>query len=97
MGFADDWKDWRDRPFPLDPPASSDLGVELRSIDTFAAGCLDTFSERGALDEQRIAVLERCLRDLHPLLSQVPESAGDYFAELAGLCRRVLGAVGRRN
>nr|AAS92969.1 hypothetical protein [uncultured bacterium] len=97
MGFAEDWKAWCDRPFPLDPPASSALGFELRSIDTFAAGCLDTFSERGTLDEPRIAVLERCLRDLRPLLPQVPESAGDYFNQFAELCGRALGAVGRRN
>jgi hypothetical protein len=36
-----DWKAWRDRPFPSQVPASSELGFELRSIDTFAAGCLD--------------------------------------------------------
>jgi len=97
MGFAEDWKAWRERPFPSEPPASSELGFELRSIDSFAAGCLDTFSERGALDDQRIGVLERCLRDLDRLLPQVPESAGDYFATLAKLCRSALGAVGRRN
>ena len=97
MGFAEDWKAWRARPFPSEPAASSDLGFELRSIDTFAAGCLETFSQHGSLDDQRIAVLEQCLRDLHPLLSQLPEPAGEYFAELAALCRSVLGAVGRRN
>lgn len=97
MGFAEDWKVWRDRPFPAEPDASSDLGFELRSIDTLAAGCLDTFSGRGSLDEQRIVILEGCLHDLQPLLSQVPEAAVDYFTELAELCRRALGAFGRRN
>jgi hypothetical protein len=97
MGFAEDWKAWRKRPFPREPSASSDLGFELNSIDTFAAGCLDTFSQLGTLDTERIIVLERCLRDLHPLLPQIPDSARDYFSELADLCRRVLGVVGRRN
>jgi hypothetical protein len=97
MGFAEDWKAWRARPFPTEVAASSDLGFELISIDTFAAGCLDTFSHRGTLDDERVGILERCLRDLHALLPQVPESSADYFAELASLCRRVLGAVGRRN
>jgi hypothetical protein len=97
MSFTEDWKAWRQRPFPSEVSASTELGFDLLSIDTFAAGCLDTFSKFGTLDEQRISALERCLGDLHPLLSQVPDSAGDYFAELANLCRRVLGAVGRRN
>jgi hypothetical protein len=97
MGFAEDLKAWREQPFPSEPSASSDLGFELRSIDSFAAGCLDTFSRCRTLDDQRIVVLEGCLRDLHLLLSQVPESARGYFTELAELCRRVLGEVGRRN
>jgi hypothetical protein len=97
MGFAEDWTAWRERPFPSEPPASSDLGFELASIDTYAAGCLDTFSRRGTLDDQRTSVLERCLRDLHTLLPQVPDSARDYFTELAELCRTALGAVGRRS
>jgi hypothetical protein len=97
MSFAEDWKAWRHRPFPAEPSASTDLGFELISIDTCAAGCLDTLSQRGKLDDESIAILERCLRDLHSLLAQIPESAREYFTDLADLCRRALGAVGRGN
>lgn len=97
MGFAEDWKVWRERPFPSEPSASSDLGFELISIDTYAAGCLETFAQRGSLEAPLIAILERCVRDLQPLLPRVSDSAADYFAELAELCRRVLRAVGHPN
>ena len=93
MGLAEEWKSWRERPFPSQVPASSDLGFELRSLDTVAAGCLDTYFSRGRLDDERIQALERCVRDLDSLLPQVPAHSSEYFAALADLCRRVLGAV----
>jgi hypothetical protein len=96
MGFADDWDMWKTRPFPREVPASTDLGFELRSIDSAAAGCLDSFAKCGALDDERTGVLEGCLRDLQKLLPEVPEPARDYFADLAALCRRVLGSAGGR-
>jgi hypothetical protein len=97
MGFTDEWNAWRARPFPKDVPVSEDMWFELLDIDRSAAGCIDTFSGRGSLDEWRIGVLERCLHSLHSLLPQIPKATSGYFEDLAALCRRVLGAVGRRN
>jgi hypothetical protein len=97
MALLDEWKAWRALPFPRDPSVSTDVGFELRSIDSAAAGCLDTYFARGRLDDERVRILEACVRDLHLLLPGLPSDTSRYFNELAALCRGVLGAVDRRN
>jgi hypothetical protein len=95
MGLPDDWNAWRLRRFPSEVSAASDIGFDLREIDTYAAGCLDTYFSRGRLDPERIRVLERCLKHLEPLLPALPEPVSGYFRQLETLCRAVLGAIGR--
>jgi len=97
MTLLDAWKAWRERPFPSEVSTFDTGEVDVVFVDTFAAGCLDTYFASGHLDDQRISVMEECVRDLHRTLPRLSGETSKYFAELAALCRRVLAAVGRRN
>ena len=97
MALLDDWKAWRERPFPSGVSTFDTGEIDMVSLDTFAAGCLDTYFECGRLDDQRIGVLEECVRDLHQALPRLSGEPSEYFAELAAFCRRVLAALGRTN
>jgi hypothetical protein len=64
--------------------------TDLTSVDTFAAGCIETFVDNGSLDSTRIEVLNRSMQTLRLAL---PELAGDellYFEELMALIEGVL-------
>ena len=95
MALIDDWKTWRKRPFPAGVYGLAIGDVDVVSVDTFAAGCLDTYFDGGRLDQQGLVVLEDCVRDLHGVLPLLSGEAFDYFDELAALCRGVLGIMGR--
>src|SRR5262249_46058024 len=59
------WDAWRARPFPSEYAGKDVAGICVTSIDSFAAGCIDTFiSRKGNLDEERISVLQTCKDDL---------------------------------
>jgi hypothetical protein len=97
MGLTDDWRAFQLRGFPAGVAGTEIDGVCVTTVDTFAAGCLETYFDRGRLDQQRIGVLEECVGDLHRVLPHLTGEPSEYFGKLAALCRGVLGAIGRRN
>lgn len=85
------WENWMNLPFP-DRASDVEIGkIYLMTIDTFAAGCIDTFvKNRGKLDEERIKILQGCKRDLDAVLHKLPIEISGYFAELADISSLVL-------
>jgi hypothetical protein len=82
-------------PFPSEYGGKDVAGICVTSVDTFAAGCIDTFvSRQGRLDEKRIKVLESCKTDLEVIVNSLDGEARIYFDKLLLLCRRVLQLVG---
>ena len=59
---------------------------ELMMLDTVITGCLTYyFEEAEGLDAQRIDILRDSVTELEPLISEVPESAVEYFHRVRGL------------
>jgi hypothetical protein len=90
------WDEWKTTTFPSEYVGKDVAGVCVTSVDSFAAGCIDTFiTGKGRLDTQRITVLEKCRADLEIVLRNVEGDASAYFAKLLLLCESVLQSVGR--
>jgi hypothetical protein len=87
------WNEFRDKPFPV---AYTGMEVEcicITTVDTFAAGCIDTFVDRGRLDRRRISVLKDCAKDLGVVVKHLDGEAKDYFEQLRSLAEQVLSKV----
>jgi hypothetical protein len=53
------WDEWKQIPFPSEYGGKDVAGICVTSVDTFAAGCIDTFvSRNGRLDKRRITVFK---------------------------------------
>jgi hypothetical protein len=78
------------RGFPEGMAGEEVAGVCLTTIDTFAAGCLDTYFTEKWLDAERQNVLSRCLQDVRKALPHLEGDAADYFNELAAIAEAVL-------
>ena len=90
------WIEFAARPFPPELSGAEEIdGIDLVSLDTFAAGCIATFLERKeCLDAQRTLVLEQCLRELAIIERKVTGDTKDYFVELRILSEKVLRSLG---
>lgn len=62
----------------------------VTTLDTFAAGCIDTYVGDGRLDAKRIKVLNSCLEDLDLILPELYEYPKDYFLTLREICVEVV-------
>jgi hypothetical protein len=90
------WDEWQAIPFPAEYGGKDVVGICVTSLDTFAAGCIDTFiCRKGHLDKRRISVLEGCKNDLEVVVPSLDGDARTYFNNLLLLSRRVLQLVGR--
>jgi hypothetical protein len=85
------WDDWKAIPFPEGYSDEDVAGICVTSLDTFAAGCIDTFiSSKGRLDSQRSSVLVQCKRDLEIVVKNLDGEAQVYFKNLLLISKRVL-------
>ena len=90
------WDEWKGIPFPAGYGGRDIDGICLTSLDTFAAGCIDTFiCRKGRLDKHRVAVMESCKNDLEVVVPSLKGDAHTYFNNLLLLSKRVLQLVGR--
>jgi hypothetical protein len=90
------WDEWKQIPFPSEYGGKDVAGICVTSVDTFAAGCIDTFvSRNGRLDKRRITVLAKCKDDLEVVVNSLDRDALTYFTNLLLLSERVLQFVGR--
>jgi hypothetical protein len=89
------WDEWKGIPFPSDCGDKDVAGTCLTTLDTFTAGCIDTFiANNGRLDKRQISVLERCKNDLEAVVSCLDGAAQNYFNALLVLAKRVLQSCG---
>jgi hypothetical protein len=90
------WNEWKAMPFPSEYGGKDVAGICVTSLDTFAAGCIDTFvSRNGRLDKRRISVLENCKDDLEVVVNSLDGNARVYFNYLLLLSKGVLQLLGR--
>ena len=90
------WDEWKAMPFPSAYGGKDVAGICVTSLDTLAAGCIDTFiTNNGRLDEWRTSVLKQCQGELEAVVSCLDDSAMDYFNHLLILAKRVLHLAGQ--
>ena len=89
------WEEWKAIPFPTIHAGDEVGGVCVTTLDTFAAGCIDTFiSRKGRLDKRRAAVLEECKQDLEIVVKNFDGEAQAYFRKLLLICDKALAMMG---
>ena len=85
--------EFRAKPFPEGYAGVEVEGICLASLDTFTAGCIDTFVDKGCLDRRRISVLKDCAKDLNVVVEHLDGEAKYYFEHLRSLAEQVLGKI----
>ena len=88
------WYEFRSEPFPESCAGLEVEGIELASVDTFAAGCIDAFvAGGGRLDPDRLAILRRCSEELGIVVRNLDGEARSYFERLRLVTFKVLASV----
>ena len=86
------WNDLESAPFPW-LVGDDALMFRLTTLDTFAAGCIQTFIDcNGRLDPERISVLHGCASDLELCAHDLNGEAKRYFDRLLALSKLVLAS-----
>jgi hypothetical protein len=88
------WNVFLEKPFPENCVGLEVESIELVSLDTFSAGCIDTFiANKGSLDAKRISTLKSCFEALDKVLKYLDGDAKNYFEHLRSLSEQVLKRV----
>ena len=88
------WTRFCQRPFPKDCMAIEIDTELLTTVDSFAAGCIDTFvASDGRLDPKRVSILSDCIEQLGTATNELQGEAKSYFEELLLLSESVLQSV----
>ena len=87
------WDEFCNIPFPEELVAKEFQGVCVTSIDTFAAGCIHTYIDRGYLDPERRGILEECLDDLDKVMPDLAGPGKAYFMKLYLLGKTVVEEI----
>ena len=90
-------REWRAHVAAGFPPAARGLeinGVDLVLLDTYAAGCIQSFVETGALDAERVQALQGCVEELESAVPLLGADTAEYFTRLLALSRTVLASAG---
>lgn len=89
------WNTHVNAPFPAGIAGEEIEGEDLVSLDTFTAGCIDSFlANRGSLDEGRISALAKCFDGLTLVLPHLTGDAKEYYARLREMSRSTLVMLG---
>lgn len=90
------WDEWKALPFPSEYAGKEVGGVCVTSLDSYAAGCIETFVSRGgSLDAGRVSILEGCERELEAVVKSLDGDARRYFERLLRITEQVLALTGR--
>ena len=66
-------------------------GIDLVSLDSYTAGCVDTFLEnKGQLDLGRTSILGLCYRDLSIIVPELHSEEHLHFSRLEKLSKLIL-------
>ena len=72
-------------------------GVDLVLVDTYAAGCIQSLVDRGALDVERTNALLGCVEELERAVPLLGADSVEYFSRLLAISRTVLARAGDGN
>jgi hypothetical protein len=98
VSIDDLWRDHVADDFPPECRGAEIDGVDLVLLDSFIAGCVDTFLANDRdLDQRRTAVLRLSLRDAALAVRTLDGAASLYYARLELLAALVLAAVRDRS
>jgi hypothetical protein len=88
------WDDWKAIPFPSNYSGKDVENICVISLDSYAAGCIDTFiSRKGSLDAERLSILKKCEKDLEIVTNKLEGDAKLYFEQLLQMAQKVLATV----
>lgn len=77
------WRQHVADPFPDGCRGTEVHGVDLVMLDADVAGCIDTYlGSSGKLDQQRLAILDRCRAEARSIVPRLSDQAKSYFARL---------------
>jgi hypothetical protein len=87
------WREHMRADFPARLRGEEIDGVDAVLLDADVAGCATTWRSSGApLDEGRLGVLRRCLRDLDAVLSHLSGDEAAYYSRLRSIAELVEAA-----
>ena len=88
------WKRHCSEPVPPRLVGKRVQGIEVTSLDTYIAGCIQTFMDRkGKLDLWRTAILGRCYRDVSVVAISLKGREKAYYKRLMILTGLILQIV----
>ena len=88
------WNEWKAIPFPSYYAGEEVESICLVSLDTYTAGCVETFvSRKGSLDAERISILKKCEKDLETITDKLEGDAKFYFERLLQMTQKILKTV----
>jgi hypothetical protein len=89
------WKQHLDEKFPRGLGGEEIDGIDLALLDTYTAGCVDGFLA-GRLDADRLAILEKCSRELQAVCPKLSGLGRTYFERLRDVASLSLSEVKKR-
>jgi hypothetical protein len=88
------WREHCSARFPDGLAGQEIAGICVALLDTLAAGCIQSFLDSGRkLDDEKLAVLDSCGRDLAAVVPSLTGEARAYFIRLEKLSSMTLDAV----
>ncbi|MBC7796159.1 MAG: hypothetical protein H7Z37_04710 [Pyrinomonadaceae bacterium] len=85
------WNEWKAVPFPSDCAGEKVESICLVSLDTYTAGCIETFvSRKGILDAERISILIKCEKELKTVTDKLEGESRFYFERLLQMTQKIL-------
>lgn len=84
------WFEFYKLPFPSDLAEEKIKEIDLISLDTFTAGCINSFIAEKKLDKNQVKILENCQKELQIVVENLDDKARSYFHKLLTLTNQVL-------
>lgn len=85
------WDEFCKLPFPTKLVDENVNEIDLTTLDTFTAGCIDTFiSRKGILDKKRKFALEEGLEELEIVVANLDGETKIYYEKLLNLVNKTL-------
>ena len=87
------WLEFRSLPYP-ESSAEEVKGICVITLDTFTAGCIDTFiSGKGRLDKKRKSILRQSQKELEIVVDNLSGEGKTYFEKLLNLTDKIVPAL----
>ncbi|HQU83007.1 MAG TPA: hypothetical protein PKY59_07785 [Pyrinomonadaceae bacterium] len=85
------WLEFYQLPFPAGFVGEEIKGICVTTLDTFTAGCIDTFvSEKGQLEKKKKLILIECQKELEIVVENLMGEGKKYFESLLILANKIL-------